>query len=165
MVTGTDFVKDFAGPWPDRPPSFLTSRRPGSQATSKDQGWRWQPIARHKCNRNGDERLHHKSGGSGGDASCSENLQKCRQHQPLIRADGLHRWQGVERKLTPQLSVKVKYQYLDLELISAEGPLTALPAPGPRANPYALVASGDARFSTVKARINYHIGGLYQPLK
>ena len=121
MVTGTDFVKDFAGPWPDRPPSFLTSRRPGSQATSKDQGWRWQPIARHKCNRNGDERLHHKSGGSGGDASCSENLQKCRQHQPLIRADGLHRWQGVERKLTPQLSVKVKYQYLDLEFDLCRG--------------------------------------------
>ncbi len=61
---------------------------------------------------------------------------------------------GSEYKITPVWSAKVEYQYFDLDApaSSAVGPLGA--------------GTGDrTQFSTIRAGVNYFIGGGYDPLK
>ena len=61
---------------------------------------------------------------------------------------------GVEYKITPVWSAKAEYQYFDLDAPynSPVGPLG--------------YGSGDrTQFSTIRAGVNYFVGGVYEPLK
>jgi outer membrane immunogenic protein len=63
---------------------------------------------------------------------------------------------GYERFVTPAISLKVEYQFIDLGSEQLQIPAN---------NNTAASATYFDNFSTVRAGLNYHLGAIYQPLK
>lgn len=61
---------------------------------------------------------------------------------------------GIEYKITPNLSVKGEYQFIDLDASAANG-----------AGPLAISNSNDTQVNTFRVGVNYFVGGVYEPLK
>lgn len=64
---------------------------------------------------------------------------------------------GIERKVTPNLSIKVEYLYLDLGDYHGTG--------GTGSASHASSGNIAADFNIVRAGLNYYIGSTYEPLK